>query len=292
VEKEVARLFADVTRAEFFANLAPALHVDGVAADTPVELSTASAEHAHATLAKHGYFSLDSLVPLPLVEALARALEDLDRAHLSTCFLFAYDEAWSLGFAIADALRAVLGAHYAIAPDVWAWLVRPEKGRSGWRPHRGTYQVERQANGGPRVVNVWLALSDVTVDTACMHVVPLDRDPHYPQDLQRVDFDPTNVTPLTAKAGTLLGWDSNVLHFGGPMTERATSARLSLSYTLRCPADAMDLHRVPNFQDRIDLLAQMVLVYGDQEGPSLHPERRWAAMHEAMRKLGTSARSR
>lgn len=290
MEKEVSRLFANVTRAAFFRELAPELHAGEATSFAPLVISPGAARGARESLDAHGWFSIESLVPAREIANLARAVEALDASAIPTCFLFAYDEAWSLGFAIAAALEAVLGARYGLAPDVWAWLVPPIAGRSGWRAHRGTYEDERRPNACPKVINLWLALSDVTVDTACMHVVPIDRDPHFPGDLRRVDFDDEDVVALPAMAGTLLGWTSNALHFGGPMTARARSPRISLSYTLRDPPHTGDLAAAPSFEARIDLLAQMITLYGDQEGASLRVAREWAELHEQMRALGARRR--
>lgn len=287
VEDDVAALFGMVTRASFFRELAPELHIDGPAAITTTALDPRAASAARATLSKHGYFSLSSVVSRSRVDLLASATRALYDRKVPTCFLFAYDEAWALGFELEDALHAVLGSRYHLVPDVWAWLIEPIATRRGWRPHRGTYVDDRRADGAPSVINLWLALSEVTAETACMHVVPLDADPHFPGELKSVEFDERSVVALPCERGTLLGWNSNVLHYGGEMTEAACEARLSLSYTLRDRREPPELERVPTFEERIDLLAQMIAIYGDQEGAELAAARQWAKLHLALHALGT-----
>jgi hypothetical protein len=290
MDHEVAALFAKVTRASFFRELAPHLHVDEGCQLEALALDDASAADARVTLERHGYFSLPKLVARARVDALAETVRALHELRIPTTFLYAYDEVWRLGFALARALEGVVGARYAVAPDVWAWFIPPVANQRGWRPHRGTYTLERRPNGMPRVINVWLALGDVTVDTACMHVVPLDRDPHFPDELKRVDFDASAIVALPGERGTLLGWSSNVLHFGGEMSARATTPRISLSFTLRDPREPGDLDTAPTFQERIDMVAEMIAIYERNEGAALDAAREWAKLHLTMRALGSRHR--
>lgn len=283
-------LLAKVEHASFFRDVAPDLHVDAAQAPLVLEVSPRDAERARLSLDRHGYFSLDGALSPDFAAALSRAATALEIRGVPALFLFAYDEPWAAAFAARDALVTVLGERYALIDDVWAWRVPKAAGARGWKPHRGTYEDNRRHGAAPSVINAWVALSDVTLDAACMHVVPLDRDPHAPGDLASHAYDPSAVVPLPAAPGTLLAWSSNVLHWGGDMTERAPEARVSLSFSLSAGGDR-GLARAPAFRERIDLLADLVAVYGDNEGPDFEPVREWARLNAATRALGRRPRS-
>ena len=108
-------------------------------------------------------------------------------------------------------------------------------------------------------MNVWIALSDVGEESACMHVVPFDRDPHYPNALDRVDVDPALAIPLPVPAGSVLAWNANVLHWGGEMKPGAPP-RVSMSFTLRRAA-LPSSRRAATFEARVDLVADMLVTY-------------------------------
>lgn len=238
-------------------------------------------------LARDGFARLGGVVPPSVAAALVTGIEAL-RAHgLPATFIYAFDELWAIGELVRSRISAVVGCPYAVVEDVWAWQILP--GEGGWPPHRGTphVQLERET---PEVINVWVALSDVTAERACMHAVPLDEDPGYPSALGRVDAPLPSVRALPTDAGGALFWNANVLHWGGRCAARAPGPRVSCSFTL-CRTDAaarfpdlallgplaeLDLGR------RMDLLASMVLLYGDDQGDVSDVVREWARITHAL----------
>jgi len=232
-------------------------------------------------LVRDGLARFGGVVPPSVAGSLATGIESLRARGLPATFIYAFDEAWATGELVRSRISAVVGRSYAIVEDAWAWRIPP--GEGGWPPHRGIpqAQLEREA---PEIINVWVALSDVTADRGCMHAIPLDEDPHYPGALDRIDAPLSSVRALPVTAGTALFWNANVLHWGGRCAARADGPRVSCSFTL-CRTDAAarfpDLTLLGPLAEldlgkRMDLLARMVLLYGHDQGDVSDVVREWA----------------
>lgn len=215
-------------------------------------------------------------VALPeLCARLVAATGSLTAAGLPAMFLYCFDEAWHLGDVLAARVSASLGRKYVVAEDVWAWRIAPGAGR-GWPPHRGLFSplLER---GAPELVNTWVALSDVEVERACMHFVPLDADPAYPTALDSLEVPVAAVRAVPLRAGDALAWNANILHWGGVCAPQAKGARVSCSFSL-VREDASAALGVPlagkaatDLRARLDAVARQLLVYGNGQ-PDVRPE--------------------
>ena len=226
-------------------------------------MSVASAIHPTAPseaqrLRTAGWARLEGAIASDVTKPLLDGLRCLHDARIPTPFLYVFDEPWALATMLAPTFTTLLGATPRVLPDVWAWYIT--EGR-GWTPHRG---VEDPAT---QLVNVWVALSDVSVESACMHVVP---------------FGATDPVPLPVPAGSVLAWNAYVLHWGGEMKPGAP-ARASLSFTLDPTALP---ERTPSFGERVDLVADMLVLYESSAhvaGPWLEWARLWRGMKEMRR---------
>ncbi len=238
-------------------------------------------------LARDGIAYLPSVANLDVCTALVRAIEALASRELPACFIYAFDEAWAIGEALRARVATLTGREYRLIEDVWAWRVAP--GTCGWPPHRGIWHacLDREA---PEVLNVWVALSDVTADRSCMHAVPLDDDRDYPSALSQTEAAPGSIRALPLAAGDALFWNANILHWGGRCAERAAGPRVSCSFTLaRSDAEASlvgDL--IPlraaaalDLNARMDMIARMIAVYGDLAELS-EVVREWATLTHAL----------
>ena len=232
----------------FWRTVVPFLRID-------VDVSVASAIHPAVMseaerLRSAGWARLERAIPPPVTRPLADALRCLHDANIPTPFLYVFDEPWALATMLAPTWTALLGATPRVLPDVWAWYLT--EGR-GWTAHRG---VDDPATP---IVNVWIALSDVGVESACMNVVPLDAS--------------ESIT-LPVPAGSMLAWNAYVLHWGGDM-EPAAPPRASLSFSLDPSAPPA---RTPSFEERVDLVADMLVGYeksANVSGPWLEWARAW-----------------
>ena len=114
--------------------------------------------------------------------------------------------------------------------DGWAWLVDARTGR-GWSGHRGWTSLLRDVDGRPQLINVWLALTDVTTSHSRITLVPRSLDPHYPRALEEAP-DERLCKAISVRAGQAIYWDANVFHWGSEAHGVASTPRISVSYTV------------------------------------------------------------
>ena len=254
---------------------------------------------ARIRLQREGLGLVDSIASGAICARLVGAIEALHARDLPATFVYAFDDPWTIGAQVRATITALVGQEYSLVEDVWAWLVPP--GSAGWPAHRGVAHalLDRDA---PEVLNVWVALSDVTVDRACMHAVPLAEDPGYPAALASLDVPSPSVRAMPVAAGDALFWNANVLHWGGRCEPDAAGPRASCSFTL-CRTDALDrfpeLSPLPALAEldlatRMDVVARMVLLYGGAErGDVRGTVREWAAItHALVSRFSNAARER
>ena len=277
-----------VENPDTFRALAPRLHVGEPIDDTPWPIDEGRLAEALRTFHADGYLILERVLPPDLCDALASASEQLRAAGFPALFLFAYDEAWRAVFGVQRVLDAVLGADHGVVPDIWAWHLARGAGEHGWSVHRGLYHDVRDATGRPRFVNLWIPVTDVDPSNACMYVVPARLDGGFPASAEVSDTDLCNARPIPAPRGSVVLWSANVLHWGGAMTAEASADRISLSFSAHAPHAAGDVEHLA-FHQRIDLLADMILVYG-HHAKDLGDAARWAQANMTMRRLAARKR--
>jgi Phytanoyl-CoA dioxygenase (PhyH) len=288
--------FRDVVNADFWRALAPWVHVEGIGP------TAAGAARPHESAPRStpwppaGYLRLDGILDQDHADSLARAVVALRGQGLHPTFLYVYDEAWQVLDALLPRLSPLLGEDFEPLADVWAWCIDPRKDPGGWPIHRGWYEDVRDGSGAPALVNVWVALSDATERNACMHFVPLPRDPHYAGDLQTLTGLEALGVSVPTPAGSVLVWDANVAHWGGTCDPSFDEARISMSFTLRrrarlrggtggpsAPTGATALRLPLAFRERLDVIALGFETYGGKELAPQSPEMRWASLVNGMR---------
>lgn len=267
---------------KFWRGVASHLRVTDHARDVPALASRDAIDHSRDSIRARGYGVLDRVVPHDACDALAEGLRSLQNAMIPAPFLFVFDEPWELAQSLGATFDGLLDARARLLRDVWAWRIEATSGARGWKPHRGVAWDVRDARGAPTLLNAWVALTDVGVESACMHLVPLDRDPHFPSVLDRIDVDTSLAVALPVAAGTLLAWNANVLHWGGAMSAGAP-ARASLSFSIRSTGNEASIDpRALAFDARVDLVADMIATYANVEAVP-EPWNEWARLDLGMR---------
>mmetsp|Transcript_18768 Transcript_18768/g.29286 ORF Transcript_18768/g.29286 Transcript_18768/m.29286 type:complete len:197 (+) Transcript_18768:184-774(+) len=126
-------------------------------------------------------------------------------------------------------------------------------------PHRDyTFSDSYDTVGRLKILTLWLPLCDVEPDSGCMFVVPKEFDPNNQRDdisqhmlvqhtgwLAGKSFLGFPVAAARAlapvKAGTIMGWAGNTIHWGGQCHRRcADNPRASIAWVFR-RADAVQL---------------------------------------------------
>jgi hypothetical protein len=279
--------FCDVQRKAFWLACAPWLHVSDVGHGLSMrgsQWTTAPTE----PWPPDGYLRLDPLLDPAAAAALGRAVAALQARGIHPTFLYVYDEAWQVLDALLPKLAPLLGADAEALADVWAWCIDPRTHAGGWPLHRGWYEDVRDPAGVPGLVNVWVSLTAASERNACMHVVPLPRDRHYPGALRDLSGLDALGVPLPTAAGTALAWDANVAHWGGTCDPTFAEPRISMSFTLGRPGHPAALAPLPRplgFAERLEVIADQIQTYGRKELAADRVELRWAEMIRGMRRM-------
>lgn len=136
-------------------------------------------------------------------------------------------------------------------------------------PHRDfSYNEAHFPDGSARVLNVWIPLTDVTVDNGCLWVVPKEFDPMYTQSdhydhsrpatpafekgVTKLRFPVAAARPLPCQAGSAIAWH-NVIHWGGACGKRAKVPRIAVAATFKVQ-NAQATHLTSSCSELYDLL--------------------------------------
>jgi hypothetical protein len=225
------------TDESFWRALNPDLHI------TPFPLADSASscieapivEQCTSQMMKEGYFHTPPILTREKAERLSRVVADLVQRKFAPVFAFVYDEFWQLFSGAYPVLRTLLGDGYQMTPtDIWLWHVHQGPSTAGWGPHRD--MPEKSAlrdDKTPRVINVWIPLTDATPLNSCMYVLPMDRDPNLPDKV--MDYRGYtarsfhDIRALPAEAGSAIGWNTHIMHWGGRSSEWATRPRISVA---------------------------------------------------------------
>jgi len=267
----------DLEKPEFWKKLNPYLHIsDNPFTENPQQYPIEPGKMSQHVrqMVKEGYLQTDPIIPRDACSALVPAVQNIFRLGLPAPFAFVYDEFWQLLDRLSNILTPLLGADYKFIPDFWVWHIPKHDHAGGWGPHRD-FQHGRHAlrqDGRPTLVTLWIPLTDVTPLNACMYVLPLHHDPNYPDNIsnQTVAHNQLqSIRALPAEAGSILGWNSYVIHWGGKSSEWARQPRISLGIYFQSgdiePFDefAMNIPCPVPFEFRLGAIGRGILMYNN-----------------------------
>lgn len=221
------------TSLEYWQNLCPDLTVSADEVRLPVP--EVAIQDVTKSLIDEGYFHVpfDSW-DLPL-DKMADCITRLKQLDIEPTWCFVFDEFWTLTTKVHSYIESVLDKKYYKLPDIWAWHVDPAKEERGWKVHRDRGPGTTFDDGSPKSLTIWIPLADATIENGCMYVVPQSKDPNctkddesYYADWEEHFYDGMMVA-VEAKAGDLLGWNQQILHWGGTPTNANASPRISVS---------------------------------------------------------------
>lgn len=268
------QLLQQATRIDFWKTLQPELTIlDSTSLELEIDATPSEEERlALAHLARRGYFRLSSCIAANVIDRMASCVETLRNSGWPAVFSYVYDEFWTAlrTSSIVRLLTSHLGAGYCQTSGIWTYRVDPQQNASGWAPHVDSrHDVER--------LSVWIPLTDATTENGCMYVIPQDC---VPSALPTSMLDWTsvsaqelrtllhNVTPLPARAGSILGWHNRLIHWGGQATDIAARPRLSIAAEFlrrdtrprRSELPIFD-NNLPGFGVRLLVIGQAILLY-------------------------------
>ncbi|WP_151638865.1 phytanoyl-CoA dioxygenase family protein [Noviherbaspirillum aerium] len=223
----------------FWRALNPDLHISAFPLAAKLayasQVSPQQADQCTRRMLKDGYFETPPLISKAKAARLASVISDLVARGIAPVFAFIYDEFWQIACGTNPVLTSLLGNDYHLTPcDIWAWHIDASSNAAGWGPHRDLAAKEAmREDGRPRLVTVWAPLTDTTPLNACMYVLPVHCDPNIPDALDRSPFSSLGavqgIRAVPAVAGSAIGWNMHVLHWGGRSSEWAQEPRISVA---------------------------------------------------------------
>lgn len=127
-------------------------------------MSRPLAERCAQRMIRDGYFDTPPIMQQARAARLAAVVGDLAARGIAPVFAFVYDEFWQMACGMSPVLASLLDQDFQMTPsDIWAWHVAPSAAAAGWGPHRDMFAAEAvREDGRPRVVTVWMPLTDAT----------------------------------------------------------------------------------------------------------------------------------
>jgi ectoine hydroxylase-related dioxygenase (phytanoyl-CoA dioxygenase family) len=265
--------------ASYWRRLVPDFHVGGDA--SPIEcapLVASDVEAAIRTQAYDGYFRLNGVIAPEGVRRLNAAINAVVDAGWPPSFVFMYDEAWQSARspALTRVIESVLGPGFHQICHVWAHVVKPVIGASGWSPHTDGHTDTSPAGR----MSAWVGLTEATLDNGCMHVIPRRAVSSTPDLLARFQqrdgqFARPEVSQLlqsthalVTSPGDALGWGFDVIHWGG-VVRRVDHERRGFSFEYIAAGEEPDhkdgivssMETLPPFEDRLRSIATALIAY-------------------------------
>ncbi len=273
-------LEAHLTRATdpaYWRALAPQLSIEAPIPRFPNSPITQFPNSSDCTLSfeRDGYVQLPSLLP---PEALARMRSSVSAVRLAgwpAVFAWMYDEFWHSACVapVVTMLTAILGEGYRQTPYLWTHIVSGDRGAVGWPPHPDN-------TGDDLRVTVWIPLTDATVETGCISLIPRHAEPFRARWYEREALPMKEVMSLLhavralpATAGSVLAWDAGLVHWGSPRQAEG-DPRIAVGMEFvppSAPASVLEDSlggaggERPSFDNRLAIVARNIALYQRNE---------------------------
>lgn len=190
-------------------------------------------ETAVGQIIKEGYFQTPSVIPEAECEKLKNCIFKVTRKGFPASFATVYDEFWKLFARLSNVFTPILGPNYQLQAGMNVYFVEKGIQAAGWSPHRD-YELREDVlrpDGRPTLASVWIPLTDATTLNSCIYVLPTNLDPNCPGNLKKTTIDSkllSSTRALPAKAGSILGWNQHLIHWGSRSSEWAKEPRISV----------------------------------------------------------------
>lgn len=264
-----------VIQSSYWRNLNPQLSIESANIDLGCPLDPNETEQLALDVKNEGYFQAHDVFSIRMVRRMADAVKRFHELRCPVVFAFVYDEFWTIFRQLAPLIQRILGDSFQQLPDFWAWYVDPATESTGWRPHRDKGFQSLRPDGTPTSLTVWVPLTDTTPLNGCIYLVPAHLDPpslYEHQEDKRLPNNMQDVRAIPATAGSALGWNQAVLHWGGRASRRAKEPRISIAFEFQRSdippynQPLLDPHHSPPFNKRLKLIGKQILQYRHMYG--------------------------
>jgi hypothetical protein len=201
--------------------------------DTQVQAPLAEVERCLQQMREEGHFRLESVLSKARMARMAKVIDNIVAAGYPPAFAYVYDDFWQVFRDLSPVFTPLYGEGYRVVTNLWAWHIPPSDAYHGFKPHRDmTAKNTLQSDGSPIFGTVWIPLTDVTTQHACMYVLPTNQDPNVPGKLESYSVPQEKVQAiraLPAEAGSIMGWNTFALHWGSKSSKWASGPRISIA---------------------------------------------------------------
>jgi hypothetical protein len=279
-QKEVEIQLEKAWNPSYWRALNPQLSIDLSATPETLErvpLDVSELQTLRSKYGQEGFFQTQPILAPLVVERLTECVEILKRENWPPVFAFVYDELWlaTRTPSLVRLLGHILGQGYKQTSHVWCHYVRGSRGEGGWAPHIDGSREDKR-------ITVWIPLSDATLDNGCIYVVPRDLvSPEIAKsflNMQTISSADASALlqssrALPAKAGSILGWDYTLIHWGAkcgwPGKPRISIAVAFIASdtepTTREPPLLDGSGTPPTFAQRLHLIGKGIQTYQKRE---------------------------
>lgn len=241
-ERLLQRRLHEVQDPDFWRALNPELTISDFPFARPKVRPAATAALAarcREQITTDGYLATPPVIPADELARLANGILRVVDAGLPSTLAAVYDEYYNIFDGLAPIFAPLLGDDYImLTQGVWAFHVPAgDDGRMLWTagsPHRDRMAPDARtmAHDVPSVLTLWIPLTDVTTDHSCIYVVPAPFDEDFYTPERKVDESKIrlqDIRALPAKAGSVLGWSSHLIHWGSRSSRFVDTPRLAVT---------------------------------------------------------------
>ena len=250
-----------------------------------ISFSKSEIQSFKLSLLQDGYFQTRPCILESQLERLIACIKIVVSEGHAPGYALLYDDFFHVLASLGSLLRSLLGPDFLIVPDepdVYAIPTSNLRAGRGTEPHRDTLRAPemRDINKLPGVINLWIPITDATTLNSCMHVIPAfaDQDFGTPESNyalpEKIDTRLLqSVRALPAKAGSILGWSTELIHWGGQSSARASQPRLSFAMYFQGSSQAKIHPTAVSVPFSLDFGYRLYLiekVWRDRYGAELH----------------------
>lgn len=211
---------------------------------TPFEISKEEIDFCVQQMKSDGYMVTSPIIPLDDLKAIETCIDRVVEKKHNPNYALVYDVFYEFIQKLEQVLTPILGENYQLVADEFgAFFIKNNESSKGSGPHRDTVYAHgkvQKINDLPTIINVWIPLTDATTLNSCMHLIPISQDNFIKDDVPEEMFEKKyswqevkdllhSVRSIPMQAGSIIAWNTNVLHWGGKSSQFATHPRKSIA---------------------------------------------------------------
>lgn len=262
----------ELSNKNFWQEFAKDFHIEDQAFQNSIarlSIESSELEKAEKKLFKEGYLHFENKDILSgFAPCSDLVLKFVDQGILPI-FALIFDEFWLIQKRIEKVFSTYLDDSYKLLPAIWVWCIDNQNDHAGWAPHRDRDRFSVDENNKPKVLTLWVPLTEAKPTNGCIYLVPAHLDRNYGTENENNlgGFDLASIRALPAKPGDFLIWNHSILHWGAKAAEDSREPRISIGFEFQCgelepmKEKIYDPLKMPSFEERLDIIASQIIQY-------------------------------